>query len=725
MKKILILLITIILSSQTVFAIQEKTLNESMGAPSLEDLSKPIFIPTKTLEEKLEEQEQAKREQQKQIVLTEEFDKSMYHSNGNSIKPLQLVRLKIKKSLAERKNKKNGNTIAEDLSEETITEPQTKLLLECKEMEYLSDLKEIQARGGAKLIFPEQKMTATANTMIYNQKENLIKMIDNVVIKRGDNDEMTGDYMQIDLNEEIGILDNVKSSGYEIETVAEKGIMYGDTTIQENGHLTVDKSFKVKTRSGMYGDPDIQYRNEDRYTYEDMTHNSKFVIKSSHIIVNSKKDLDKITLKNVEIYRNGKRILRLPSTTFYQNKERDYFEGNYPEIGSRSKLGFFAGPGIVFELPKGAIFKAIPMFNYQGKVGIGGIGKFRSSTNMTEIGYGTAANIFTVKGRQELDKNLYLNYGMNSYIQNGFLGEGWAKYAADLVYEKRNNISNFMGDKKHLHFEQILSAGYIQDDGSKEGYDGWNRGIYDANHNKIHSNNIGTARLRYMLNMYQNIYHYENPEKLLFADFFLYMQGSASVYGTGDTQFIGRVGPMIRTQSKYWMQELGYYQSAYNDETPIPIFDAYRYGRSNVYLRESIKLTKMLMLSWYGSANLSDDSPDKRMLQESKVVIGIGPDDLRLNIGWDFARQNSYIGFVVDMDAKGSELYYDKMEIKNPDNFGKKDKHGLSSLETIDESEETKYNVYKPVSISNKVYLEKCQVTDIEDSSLRMENEKL
>ncbi len=725
MKKILILLITIILSSQTVFAIQEKTLNESMGAPSLEDLSKPIFIPTKTLEEKLEEQEQAKREQQKQIVLTEEFDKSMYHSNGNSIKPLQLVRLKIKKSLAERKNKKNGNTIAEDLSEETITEPQTKLLLECKEMEYLSDLKEIQARGGAKLIFPEQKMTATANTMIYNQKENLIKMIDNVVIKRGDNDEMTGDYMQIDLNEEIGILDNVKSSGYEIETVAEKGIMYGDTTIQENGHLTVAKSFKVKTRSGMYGDPDIQYRNEDRYTYEDMTHNSKFVIKSSHIIVNSKKDLDKITLKNVEVYRNGKRILRLPSTTFYQNKERDYFEGNYPEIGSRSKLGFFAGPGIVFELPKGAIFKAIPMFNYQGKVGIGGIGKFRSSTNMTEIGYGTAANIFTVKGRQELDKNLYLNYGMNSYIQNGFLGEGWAKYAADLVYEKRNNISNFMGDKKHLHFEQILSAGYIQDDGSKEGYDGWNRGIYDANHNKIHSNNIGTARLRYMLNMYQNIYHYENPEKLLFADFFLYMQGSASVYGTGDTQFIGRVGPMIRTQSKYWMQELGYYQSAYNDETPVPIFDAYRYGRSNVYLRESIKLTKMLMLSWYGSANLSDDSPDKRMLQESKVVIGIGPDDLRLNIGWDFARQNSYIGFVVDMDAKGSELYYDKMEIKNPDNFGKKDKHGLSSLETIDESEETKYNVYKPVSISNKVYLEKCQVTDIEDSSLRMENEKL
>lgn len=714
----------ILFSTQAVFAIQEKTLNETMGAPSLEDLAKPIFIPAKTLEERLEEKEREKQEQEKQIIMHEEFDTSMYHSNGNSIKPLQLVRLKIKKSLTERKNKKDNIETVDEENSEIVNEPQTKILLECKEMEYLSDLKEIQARGGAKLIFPEQNMVATADTMIYNQKEAFIKMFDNVVIKRGDN-EMTGEYMKIDLNEEIGVLDNVKSSGYEIETVAEKGIMYGDTTIQENGHLVVAKSFNIKTRSGMYGDPEIQYRDEDKYTYEDMTHNSKFVIKTSHIIVNSKKDLDKITLKNIELHRNGKRILKLPSTTLYQNKERDYFEGNYPELGSRSKLGFFVGPGMVLELPKGAIFKVIPMLNYKGNVGIGGIGKFRSSTNMTEIGYGTAANLFTVKGRQELDKNLYVNYGMNSYLPNGFLGEGWAKYAADVVFEKRTSVSNFMGYKKPLHFEQIVSAGYIQDDGSQENYDGWNKGIFDDNHKKLKSNNVGTVRLRYMLDMYQTLYHHENHDKLFFADLYLYMQGAASLYGTGDTQFIGRIGPLLRTQLKYWVQEIGYYQSAYHDGTPMPIFDAYRYGSSNAYLRESVKLSKMLMLSWYGSANLSGDAPNKQILQESKVVLGIGPDDLRLNIGWDFVRQNSYIGFAIDMDAKGSEIYYDKMEIKNPDNFGTKDKHGLAALEQMDESQDLKYNVYKPVYPHKKEYLEKCEVIDIEDASLRMENEKV
>ena len=66
------------------------------------------------------------------------------------------------------------------------------------------------------------------------------------------------------------------------------------------------------------------------------------------------------------------------------------------------------------------------------------------------------------------------------------------------------------------------------------------------------------------------------------------------------------------------------------------------------------------------------------------------------------------------------------MEIKNPDKFGKKDKYGLAALEQLDESEDLKYNVYKPVlKTDKKEYLEKCQVFDVEDSSLRMNGENI
>ena len=62
------------------------------------------------------------------------------------------------------------------------------------------------------------------------------------------------------------------------------------------------------------------------------------------------------------------------------------------------------------------------------------------------------------------------------------------------------------------------------------------------------------------------------------ADAGFVMQGSAAIYGTGDTQFIGRVGPRVHLQYKNWMQDIGYFISGYSDQTPLPRYDAYRYG---------------------------------------------------------------------------------------------------------------------------------------------------
>lgn len=734
MKKIVILLALIFLNTQVASAIQETTNSQDnfMNAtPSFESMNKQLqqqyFIPAKSQEELDKEYKREQKELEDTIRVEEEFDRGFYHSKGNSIKPIQLLRLKAKKARLDRKARKNVELNAQNSTEEVneveLEEAQqpAKLLLECKEMEYLTDKKELQARGGAKLIFPDKNISATADEMVYDQIANIVKMKGDVVLYRGE-DEVTGDYMQVDLNEEIGFLDNVKSSGYAIETVAERGIMMGDRTIQEKGHLTVAHDYKIQLRSGVDQYWGEKWREKDRYTYEDLFHNSKFVIKSNHIILESKGELDKVTLKRMEIYKNGKRILKMPSMTFYQNKGQDYFDGSYPELGSRPKLGMYIGPGWVVELPKSSLLKVVPMLNYNSKLGLGAYGRFRSATNTTEAAYGSANDFWMVRGRQELDKNLYMNYGANAYILNGWLGQGWARYMADINYEKRKTYSNFMGRKRPFHFEQMLSAGYIQNDGVKESYNDFNKSMFDKDHKPLSNNDVGTTRFRYMLNTYQVLQHYENPEKLFFADLYLYAQGSAAIYGTGDTQFIGRLGPMLRTQMKYWTQDVGFFATAYHDESPLTLFDAYRYGKFNVSLREAVKLHRLLKLSWYGSANLSDDAPDKRILQESKFIVNIGPDDMNLALGWDAIRNGSYIGINLDMDAKSTEVYYDKLEIKNPDKFGKKDDHGLANLEQEDERQ--KYNVYEQALPSKKNYLEKCQVINVEDASLRMKEEK-
>jgi hypothetical protein len=153
------------------------------------------------------------------------------------------------------------------------------------------------------------------------------------------------------------------------------------------------------------------------------------------------------------------------------------------------------------------------------------------------------------------------------------------------------------------------------------------------------------------------------------------MQGSAAIYGTGDTQFVGRMGPMAHLQYKNWMQDIAYYQAAYEDNTPMRRYDSYRYGRSSLRIAEVFRLNKYLSVGWAGMINLSDDSPNGKLFQESRFVVAVGPDDIKLRFGYDFIRQTTYMGFDVSFDTKGTTVNYKRMEIKNPERLGKEDKN--------------------------------------------------
>jgi len=144
------------------------------------------------------------------------------------------------------------------------------------------------------------------------------------------------------------------------------------------------------------------------------------------------------------------------------------------------------------------------------------------------------------------------------------------------------------------------------------------------------------------------------------------------LYGTGDTQFVARIGPSLKMQYKNWMQGITYYLSGYNDETPMPRYDSYRYGRQSIHITEAFRLTKYLSVGWSGYINLSDDSPNGKMFQENAFLASVGPDDFRIIFGYDFVRQRTYFGINVAFNPKGTKVEFDKMVIKNPEKFGKK-----------------------------------------------------
>lgn len=591
-------------------------------------------------------------------------------------------------------------------------ESSNQAILDCDVMEYFADRTELEANGDVVMTFPKNDSVIKADKLVYNQTSNLIKAFGNVVLIHN-GQELFGDYMQVDMNEENAIMDKPATDVFQIRSRAKKGYMYGDKIIQENGDLLVTKKTMIKVRSEMFGpDLDTMYVNPyDKSAFKKDSHGKAFRIKTDELILNAKSEHDTVTLKHAEVYYNEKKIGTLPSITIHANKAQDYVEANYPELGTTTNLGFFAGPGFVFDTPKGTNLKVVPMFNYDaGKMGAGAIVKFKSATNKLDMAYGTANNIFIARGKQRLDDNLFFQYGANSWFDDWFLGFRMPGAIGELVYENTIPFEDFLGKDRGMSFTHRVAAGYMQDS------DGEGRIVRDANQ----GSNVGTTRFKYMAEVAQTLYDFNKSEDLfhsntsrddvLWARLEMVGQGSTAVYGTGDTQMIARVGPRVHTQYKYWMQDVGYFLSGYSDKTPLVDYDRYMYGRSNVYLRESLRVHKYLTLSWFSSLNLSGDSPNNKMMQENSFFFAIGPDDIKLNIGYDTIRQQSFVTMALALDAKGSSVEYKKMVIKNPDRIGK-DKNGKSINNNQSFSPAS-----SPLSEDEGVEIPRAEVIEIEEA---------
>lgn len=648
-NKLILLLIILITSSHCVFAIQEgKVISDSATKKAVADNFNEVnqytdnfFTPHIKKAIKVD-----------QNAESPQSATGMISNRRGSVPPIKKLRIMMQ-------NRKNPKAV---VVEEPVTKDQA--ILNCDVMEYFAQRTELEANGHAVMVFPENDSIIKADKMIYNQTTNLLKAIGNVVLIN-DGQEMFGDYLQIDMNEENAFMDKPVTDFFQVHAIAKKGYMYGDKIIQEQGSMYVTKKTMINVKSDMFG-PDLDtmfVEGKDKSYYMKDSHGEKFKIKTNDLIINGKDEHDTITLKHAEIYFNERKIGTVPSITMHTNKAQDYIEADFPEIGTVSNLGLFAGPGFVFDTPKGTTLKAIPIFNYQGggnnPIGFGGLAKFKSATNKTDMGYGTANNAFIMRGYQKLDDNLIFQYAANSFMDDWFMGFRMPKLLGEVVYQDTTPYLNFLGKNRDMSFTQRITGAYAQDGNAQSP-------LLNGN------GSVGTLRFKYMAEVAQTLYRFRDPfTSPLNARLELVGQGATALYGTGDTQMIGRIGPRVHSQYKYWMQDVGYFLSAYNDNTPFG-FDRYVYGRSNAYLRESFRLCKYLTLSWFGSVNLSNDSWDGKMLQENSFFFAIGPDDIKLNIGYDTIRQQSFVTMAMHLDAKGSSIEYNKMIIKNPETLGKK-----------------------------------------------------
>ena len=563
------------------------------------------------------------------------------------------------------------------------------IILDCNNVDYDTENYLIVAKGDATVNFVKQGTTLKAESITFDRMNNTIKAEGNVkIVKSGQT--ITGDYIFVDMNEENALIENPLTRTETIEIKSKKGYVYGDKIVQEEGSITVDNSFPMNFSSGNRGPQMQRMLVPPKETLENDMENGLIKVTVQDLKITQKGDLEIISMKHPKVFKGKRTIFKMPAVKLYTNKNHDFAETNSWELGSYRGLGMFIGPGWVFELPRGSVLKAMPILNYKSGIGVGGLVRFQNSTNFTQAGYGTAKGDFIIRGKQDLDDNLYLQYGMNDYMNEWFLGRRRPEYGISLVYNKGYSSDNFLLKGHASRYAHRFDMGYYQDIDE------------DANFRKLQGEQIGTMRFRYMAQADQNLFKYENREKQTALGFNIVSQLSAAVYGTGDTQVIGRIGPQLHTQYKRWMQDIGYFISAYDDNSPMPVFDAYRYGKQNLYIREYIRLCRYLTLSWFGSLTLTGDSPNGETFQENSFYLSIGPDDVKFNIGYDFVRENTYFTVSVMTDAKGTKVEYDKFEIKQDKKAKKSDDSDLEE-ETAFESAPKKQVLQKAVVEDVKV----------------------
>ena len=532
---------------------------------------------------------------------------------------------------------------------ETPVDPNIELTADY--MEYFPDRFEVEAIGNARVFFKQQKTVLTAHKIVFNYDRNILKAHEDVVLT-SPNSKTEGDFVKLDLSKPNGWIENPITTTEDIQLSAKEAFLYSDKIEEYDGVAKIIKDDYIKFGARSFA----AYIDETR-VFPDTNYKPSpeamgvYKIKANKIIIDSKKDHEVITIKNADLYLKNHRIAAIPSVRIVTNKEHAVAETNLPEVGSMSMLGMHIGPAVVLNVPGGATLKLAPILTYKNnKLGFGGIARFRNSSNMTEVAYGTSEDEIIVRGKQKLAPGWSLEYSRFANQGEWFLGYRMPKYGAQLSYSRSDYVKDL-----DLQFTQRYSAGVFVDKDRNNNHTGFR----DAE-----------GRFRWMTNTYKPFFKYMNEEGTVGLQTGVVAQTAATVYTSGETLGLFRIGPVIRTKLGPWHQAVMYYQSATAGPASPFYFDRYRYGRSNVVIIENLKVCKYLSLGYMGSLAFNSDYDDK-LFQENRIIVGVGPEYARVVVGYDAHRRNTMLLFTMLVGTKDSNVEFKKSEVINPDKVGK------------------------------------------------------
>ncbi|MFA6990068.1 MAG: hypothetical protein WC197_08375, partial [Candidatus Gastranaerophilaceae bacterium] len=208
---------------------------------------------------------------------------------------------------------------------------------------------------------------------------------------------------------------------------------------------------------------------------------------------------------------------------------------------------------------------------------------------------------------------------------------------ADLVYQKTSDLKDL-----GLLYNNRLSAGYAQDYESR-----WGTGRY-----KWQGGLVNKAPL----------WHYKD-----YATLRTESQYDVTLYGNGVTTGVFKIGPRIDSEIGPFNFYTIYFVGGVHGESPMA-FDKYVYGKSTLIFRGEYYVNKYLSVAYLTYLNMAKDY-DNRLLAENQIFASVGPEDVKLKLGFDTIRKRSIVGVDMLVGTDRTAFEFDKLNVINPDKF--------------------------------------------------------
>lgn len=530
------------------------------------------------------------------------------------------------------------------------------ITIDSKELEYFDSTGELEARGNV-VITSGNNTVLTADKALYDKNANVIKLFNNVVLRKGDS-VVKGEYMAVNLNEENALMDApVASVGTFVRVRAAEGYAYTDRIEAVNGSIELAKKIEMRLQSSGFNNYDGMLIQDEEVSFDVKKQRlSPYKIRAKEIVVESGKDHDSLILKNADLYYKKTKIAALSSIELFADKDMNYVEANIPvEVGSISDFGQYFGLGYIFKLPMGGNLKLAPAIVYDDELGVGVLGTLKTKRLEVEGGWATSNNNLIIDGRYNFNDKIWADFARHAYKDEWFLGAKRPGHMLQLVYDDEYRVKDISAI-----FKQRFTAGYVSD--------------YLEKHQE--DDNYGTMRLRWQSELSKHIIGVTNKEQDMALNMGVSGQTMATVYGTGETFALARGGPYIDSRVKNWRSRISYRIGGTHGYSPFK-FDEYTYGKSSIDIDESIKLGKYLSIGYRGVISPLKDNEDNDLLTENRFYAIVGPEDIKLAVSYDSIRSNLHLDLMFLLGTDKTNIDYQKLIIKDPDKLQKKEQTSI------------------------------------------------